>query len=76
MERQDPRGRRYFWIGAGPPAWESGEDTDYAAVHAGYVSVTPLMLDLTDYVALRTVKNWEMEYRRAPRKRGPSRAGR
>jgi 5'-nucleotidase len=76
VERQDPRGRRYFWIGAGPPAWESGEDTDYAAVHAGYVSVTPLMLDLTDYAALRTVKDWEMEYRRAPRKRGPSRAGR
>jgi 5'-nucleotidase len=76
VERQDPRGRRYFWIGAGPPAWESGEDTDYAAVHAGYVSVTPLMLDLTDYAALRTVKDWETEYRPAPRKRGPSRGGR
>ena len=49
VERHDPRGRRYFWIGVGPPAWEAGEDTDYAAVHAGYVSVTPLMLDLTDY---------------------------
>jgi 5'-nucleotidase len=77
VERQDPRGRRYFWIGAGPPAWESAEDTDYAAVHAGYVSVTPLMLDLTDYAALRTVKDWETEYRPpAPRKRGPSRGGR
>ncbi len=75
VARQDPRGRRYFWIGAGPPAWESGEDTDYAAVHAGYVSVTPLMLDLTDYAALRTLKDWETEDRRAPRKRGSSKAG-
>ena len=70
VERQDPRGRRYFWIGAGPPAWEAGEDTDYAAVHAGYVSVTPLMLDLTDYPALRTLKDWEGEYRRPARGRG------
>jgi hypothetical protein len=36
-----------------------------------------LMLDLTDYAALRTVKDWETEYRApAPRKRGPSRGGR
>jgi 5'-nucleotidase len=70
VERQDPRGRRYFWIGAGPPAWEAGEDTDYAAVHAGYISVTPLMLDLTDYPALRTLKDWEGESRRPVRGRG------
>lgn len=69
VERHDPRGRRYFWIGVGPPAWETGEDTDYAAVHAGYVSVTPLMLDLTDYPGLRGLKDWEAEYRRRPRGR-------
>jgi 5'-nucleotidase len=71
VERRDPRGRRYFWIGVGPPAWEAGEDTDYAAVHAGYVSVTPLVLDLTDYPGLRGLKDWEGEYRRRPsRSRG------
>jgi 5'-nucleotidase len=69
VERQDPRGRRYFWIGVGPPAWEAGEDTDYAAVHAGYVSVTPLMLDLTDYAGRRGLKDWEAEYRRQGRGR-------
>jgi 5'-nucleotidase len=75
VERQDPRGRRYFWIGIGPPAWEAGEDTDYAAVHSGYASVTPLMLDLTDYPGLRGLKDWEGEYRRQSRGRGtgPSR---
>ena len=70
VERRDPRGRRYFWIGVGPPAWEAGEDTDYAAVHAGYVSVTPLMLDLTDYPGLRGLKDWESEDRRQSRSRG------
>ena len=70
VERQDPRGRRYFWIGVGPPAWEAAEDTDYAAVHSGYVSVTPLMLDLTDYAGLRGLKDWEAEYRRQTRGRG------
>jgi 5'-nucleotidase len=69
VERKDPRGRRYFWIGVGPPAWEAGEDTDHAAVHAGYVSVTPLMLDLTDYPGLRGLKDWETEYRRQSRGR-------
>jgi 5'-nucleotidase len=65
-ERRDPRGRRYFWIGAGPPAWEAADDTDYAAVHAGYVSVTPLGLDLTDYAGLRALKDWESDFRRLP----------
>jgi 5'-nucleotidase len=70
VERRDPRGRRYFWIGVGPPAWEAGEDTDYAAVHAGYVSVTPLLLDLTDYPALRGLKDLEVQYRRGVGGRG------
>ena len=72
VERHDPRGRRYFWIGVGPPAWEGGEDTDYAAVHAGYVSVTPLLLDLTDYPGLRGLKDWETESRRPSRGRKPA----
>jgi 5'-nucleotidase len=63
VERRDPRGRRYFWIGGGPPAWEASEDTDYSAVHAGYVSVTPLGLDLTDYAGLRALKDWESDFR-------------
>ena len=58
IERRDPRGKRYYWIGAGPPAWEAGEDTDYVAVHQGYVSLTPLSLDLTSYEGLRSLKDW------------------
>ena len=61
-ERQDPRGRRYYWIGAGPPAWEAGDDTDHAAVHAGYVSLTPLSMDLTDYDGMRSLKDWGADF--------------
>lgn len=59
VEERDPRGRLYYWIGAGPPAWEGGADTDFAAVHSGYVSVTPLHLDLTCYDDLHALKAWE-----------------
>jgi len=62
VAERDPRGKLYYWIGAGPPAWEGGEDTDFAAVHAGYVSVTPLHLDLTSYDGLRALKAWESEF--------------
>lgn len=59
VEELDPRGRTYYWIGAGPPTWEDGEATDIAAVREGYVSVTPLHLDLTHYDALRRMAVWE-----------------
>jgi 5'-nucleotidase len=48
VEKLDPRGRRYYWI-AGAPIWEPGEGTDFEAVSQGFVAVTPLHLDLTDY---------------------------
>lgn len=51
VEKEDPRGRRYFWI-AGTPAWREEEGTDHSVISAGKVSVTPLHLDLTDYRGL------------------------
>lgn len=51
VEKEDPRGRKYYWI-AGTPEWQSESGTDHAAVAAGRVSVTPLHLDLTDYRGL------------------------
>lgn len=52
-ETFDPWGRRHYWIGGGTPFWDEGEDTDAQAILAGYVSVTPLHLDLTNHAALR-----------------------
>ncbi len=51
-ERLDPRGRPYYWIEEGQNDWEINDRSDYAAVKSGYVSVTPLQPDLTDYAAL------------------------
>lgn len=52
VEKTDPMGRKYYWI-SGTPRWELEEEgTDHRAVSTGYVSVTPLHLDLTDYRGL------------------------
>lgn len=51
VEKRDPKGRKYYWI-AGTPEWEEEHGTDYHALTEGYVSVTPLHLDLTDYRGL------------------------
>lgn len=48
-ETASPWGDMYYWIGGGVPYWEQGEDTDISAVLEGYVSLTPLHLDLTNY---------------------------
>jgi 5'-nucleotidase len=50
-ERCDPRGRAYYWIEEGENDWEPHDRSDYQAVRDGYVSVTPLQPDLTDYTA-------------------------
>jgi 5'-nucleotidase len=55
---QDPFGREYYWIGGGTAEWSAPEGTDAHAVAAGYVSVTPLHLDLTNYRLLENVRSW------------------
>lgn len=47
VERKDPRGRPYYWIGGQPPTGSADPGTDLGALAEGYVSVTPLHLDLT-----------------------------
>ncbi|MCG6553284.1 MAG: 5'/3'-nucleotidase SurE [Candidatus Magnetominusculus sp. LBB02] len=57
QETLDPWGKKHYWIGGGSPSWEEGEKTDFLAVDSGYISVTPLHLDLTNYDALHKIKN-------------------
>jgi len=54
----DPRGRTYYWIGAGELAFQDLPGTDVHAVEHGYVSVTPLHLDLTNYAAFERLRSW------------------
>jgi 5'-nucleotidase len=55
-ERHDPKGRAYYWIEEGESRWHSHDRSDYQAVRDGYVSVTPLQLDLTAHDALTAVE--------------------
>jgi 5'-nucleotidase len=61
IEKEDPRGRPYYWIGGRDPVWEAHDGTDFQAVHAGYVSVTPLALDLTDFQGMTDMAQWRLE---------------
>jgi 5'-nucleotidase len=62
-ERLDPRGRPYYWIEEGQNDWEPHDRSDYQAVRDGFVSVTPLQPDLTDYDALRALDELSQEPR-------------
>jgi 5'-nucleotidase len=54
VERIDPRGAKYYWIGGDDLGFTDEEGTDCKTVHEGYISVTPLQVDLTDYKLLQT----------------------
>jgi 5'-nucleotidase len=57
VEQLDPRGRRIYWIGGGEPVWEAIPGTDFHEVGRGYISVTPLHLDMTDVQGLDDLKD-------------------
>ena len=54
----DPWGREIFWIGGGSIEWSGPEDSDFLAVREGYVSVTPLHLDVTHHAMLHEQSSW------------------
>ncbi len=61
QETRDPWGRKYYWIGGGTVQWDEGEDTDEQAVRAGYISITPIQLDLTNHAGLDFLQQtWKM----------------
>jgi 5'-nucleotidase len=57
-QRIDPRGRPYYWIGGEAPTGVNEPGTDFGALKAGYVSVTPLQLDLTAREAMDSLGKW------------------
>jgi len=56
VEKTDPRGRKYYWIGGEELDFVKEEGTDFYAVDDGYISVTPIHLDLTNYTSLEALK--------------------
>lgn len=60
LRARDPMGKEYYWIGTAVPTWSGSSDSDFRAVEEGYVSVTPLHLDLTNYTLLEEVRAWNL----------------
>jgi len=58
MRAKDPRGRAVYWVGPAGPEQDAGPGTDFDTVARGYVSVTPLQVDLTRHAALQTLGSW------------------
>ena len=55
---KNPRGETVYWVGAAGPAADAGEGTDFHAVDARYVSITPLQIDLTHNAQMTTIVTW------------------
>jgi 5'-nucleotidase len=60
MRAHDPSGREYFWIGGGQTTWWGEVDSDFRAIEDGFISVTPLHLDLTNFDLLQDIREWEL----------------
>ncbi len=56
----NPRGEEYYWIGLHPLIWQesTNKDCDFEAIKANYISITPIMLNLTSYNDIDKLNNW------------------
>jgi 5'-nucleotidase len=62
VEHLDPRGRKYYWIGGDDLGFVPAEGTDCTAVAGGYISITPLHLDLTNYHSIAAVNDLHVDW--------------
>ncbi|MGH8218039.1 MAG: 5'/3'-nucleotidase SurE [Steroidobacteraceae bacterium] len=58
IEARDPRGRPVYWVGPAGPEQDAGPGTDFHAVAQGFVSVTPLSIDLTRHATVGRLAGW------------------
>lgn len=58
----NPRGKHYYWIGGDDLGFDPEEGSDCVAVNEGYISVTPLQVDLTNYQALQTMRDMQLPW--------------
>jgi 5'-nucleotidase len=59
IDKVDPRGRNYYWIGTVDLNFHDIEGSDYSAVFRGHISVTPLHIDLTNHNSIAILKKWD-----------------
>ncbi len=60
IDKTDPRGRKYYWIGSDEPGFNDEPGTDFHAINRRHVSITPLHLDLTNYESIRILGGWTL----------------
>jgi len=65
IEKYDPRGKKYYWIGGGDPGWKDEDKTDFHAIKSGRVSVTPLTISMTDYSMMVDLEGWNLDFDRS-----------
>lgn len=59
VEKRDPRGEPYYWIGGGRPEWTRKHGTDIEAIREGKISITPVHLNMTNFDSLERLRTWE-----------------
>lgn len=59
VERQDPTGKNYYWIGGEPPTGVIEAGTDIGAIENHFVSITPVHMDMTSHTLIERLKHWE-----------------
>ncbi len=62
VEKVDPRGKKYYWIGGNQLDFVDTEGTDFSAVRRGLISITPLHLDLTNYPSLEQLRHLKVQW--------------
>jgi len=60
VEKVDPRGKKYYWIGGDVLKWEGGKDTDFEAIANKFTSITPVHLDMTNYASFKELHKWKL----------------
>jgi 5'-nucleotidase len=60
VDKTDPRGRKYYWIGSDVPKFNDDPGTDFHALNRKHVSITPLHLDLTNYESMKILAGWTL----------------
>lgn len=60
VDKVDPRGRSYYWIGTADLDFHDIDGSDFAAISRGHISITPLHLDLTNHHSIAALKTWQI----------------
>ncbi len=59
IEKTDPHGRKYYWIAGTRVSWSRQENSDHEALRRGFVTITPIHLDVTHHEAIEQLREWE-----------------